>query len=198
MDVNLIGEVRPATFRVSGRFAPHNLYANTLLLREYADEQGFPDEPPTGPIWEFGDLPATAEPATSVEIDFAGNTVNWDWDQTSGTWLRTADGVESNWRSEEGEEGRIGFPVLVALYVEQYRHSPPGRGKSLPSSRTTGSGEAYVFADGKVVQGTWERETEQDWFELTDAAGNTIPVPAGQTWISLVPDDDGLTFTAAP
>ncbi len=196
MDVNLIGEVRPATFRISERFAPHNLYANTLLLRQYADEQGYQDEPPTGPIWDFGDLPSTAEPVNSIDMDFAGNPVNWEWDQASGTWLRSADGVESNWRTEDGEEGRIGFPVLVVLYVEQYLHSPPGRGKSLPSSRTTGTGEAYVFADGKMVQGTWDRPTEQEWFTLTDASGNTIPVPAGKTWISLVPDNDGITFTA--
>ncbi len=195
MDVYLIGEVRPATFRISDRFAPHNLYANTLLLREYADEQGYPDEPPNGPIWEFGDLPSTAEEATSVTLDFVGNIVQWDWDEASGTWLRTADGVESNWRTEDGEEGRIGFPVLVALGVDQYLHSPPGRGKSLPSSKTTGTGEAYVFADGKVVTGTWDRPTEQEWFTLTDDSGNEIPVPAGQVWISLVPNG-GLTFTA--
>jgi hypothetical protein len=194
MDVNLIGEVRPATFRVSGRFAPHNLYADTNLLREYADDQGYADEPPTGPIWEFGDLPATAERASAIEINFAGNIVNWDWDAATGTWLRTADGLESMWQTEDGEEGRIGFPVLVALYTEQYLHSPSGRGRSLPSSMTTGTGEAYVFAGGKVVKGTWERETETDWFTLTDDAGNVIPVPAGQAWISLVPPNNGLTY----
>jgi hypothetical protein len=194
MDVNLIGEVRPETFRVSSRFAPHNLYANTILLREYADAQEYSDEPPTGPIWQFGDLPASAQPASSIEINFAGNIVNWDWDAATGTWLRTADGQESMWRTEDGEEGRIGFPVMVALYTEQYLHSPSGRGKSLPSSMTTGTGEAYVFADGKVVKGTWERETEKDWFTLTDEAGEVIPVPAGQAWISLVPPNNGLTY----
>jgi len=194
MDVNLVGEVRPQTFRVSGRFAPHNLYANTILLREYADSLEYPDEPPIAPIWEFGELPSTAVPATTVEIDFVGNIVNWDWDPATETWLRSADGQESNWRTMDGEEGRIAFPVLVALYTEQYNHSPPGRGKSLPSSKTTGSGQAFVFADGKVMSGTWQRETEQDWFVLTDDSGNVIPVPPGQAWISLVPDGNGLTF----
>jgi hypothetical protein len=82
----------------------------------------------------------------------------------------------------------------VVLFTEQYLHSPPGRGRSLPSSLTTGSGAAYVLADGKVVEGTWERETEADWFTLTDASGNVIPVPAGQSWISLVPSDDEVVI----
>jgi hypothetical protein len=188
MDVHLIGEVRPATFRISERFAPHNLYANTLLLREEADRLEYPDEPPTGPIWEFGDLPADAEPATSVEMQFGVNTVNWEWDEATSTWLRSADGVESNWVTQSGEEGRIGVPILVALYTEQYSH------QGLPSSLTTGSGEAYVFADGKVMHGTWDRPTEKDWFTLTDESGEIIPVPAGKAWISLVPTGNGLTY----
>jgi hypothetical protein len=51
-----------------------------------------------------------------------------------------------------------------------------------------------VFADGKVVEGTWERETETEWYTLTDADGNNIAVPPGQVWISLVPDIGGLTY----
>ncbi len=195
MDVHLIGEVRPATFRISGRSAPHNLYVDTSLLREEADRLGYPDEPPNGPIWEFGDLPAAATPASHVRIDFLGNIVEWDWDVATGTWLRTADGRESEWKTEDGETGRIGFPVMVALYVEQYTLGPPAgvSGKALPSSHTTGTGRAFVFANGTVMEGTWERPTEKDWFTLTDSSGNVIPVPPGQVWISLVPASRGLT-----
>ncbi|HEU4894465.1 MAG TPA: DUF3048 C-terminal domain-containing protein, partial [Acidimicrobiia bacterium] len=65
----------------------------------------------------------------------------------------------------------------------------------LPSSHTIGSGEAYVFADGEYVQGTWEREEMTDWFTLTDADGNVIDVPPGKIWVSLVPSGSGLTVT---
>jgi Protein of unknown function (DUF3048) N-terminal domain/Protein of unknown function (DUF3048) C-terminal domain len=195
MDVHLIGEVSPATFRISARSAPHNLYADTSLLREYADGRDYPDEPPTGPIWEFGELPASATPASHIRINFVGNIVEWDWDTVTGTWLRTADGRESNWRAEDGTEERLGYPVLVALYVEQYTASPSGTsGKALPASHTTGTGKAYVFADGKVAEGTWTRDDVSEWFTLTDDSGNVIPVPPGQVWISLVPNSPGLTI----
>jgi hypothetical protein len=92
-------------------------------------------------------------------------------------------------RDEEGNETRLGVPVMVALYVEQYSNN------GLPSSHTLGSGEAYVFADGKYVQGTWEREEMTDWFTLTDEDGNVIAVPPGQVWLSLVPSGSGLTVT---
>jgi hypothetical protein len=187
--VSLIKELSEGTFRISGRSAPHNLYVDTFTLRETANEREFPNEPPEGPIWEFGPLPADASPASSVNIRFAGNGVIWDWDETEGLWLRTIQGQESMVRDEEGIETRLGVPVMVALYVEQYSNN------GLPSSHTLGSGEAYVFADGKYVQGTWEREEMTDWFTLTDAEGNVIAVPPGQVWVSLVPSGSGLTVT---
>ena len=91
-------------------------------------------------------------------------------------------------RDEDETQGRLGFPVLIGLVSEQYSNN------GLPSSHTVGTGQAWVFADGKVVEGTWTRETETEWYTLTDADGNTIAVPPGQAWISLVPDTGGLTF----
>jgi hypothetical protein len=194
--LDLIKELSQGTFRISGRRAPHNLYVDTNVLRETADARGYPDDPPDGPLWQFGPMPADARPASEVTIDFLGNIVNWTWDATEGLWLRTADGQDSNYVDKEGNEGRIGVPVLVALYVEQYTARPGAgqSGKPVPAEHTIGTGKAYVFADGKVVEGAWERENDADWFTLTDADGNVMSVPPGQSWVSLVPDSSGLTI----
>jgi hypothetical protein len=187
-DIYLIKELSPGTFRIGGRRAPHNLYVNTVELRAFADNQGYPDQPPTGPIWEFGPLPDDAPSAASVRIDFSGNPVSWDWDSEQGLWLRSVSGSESNWSTLDGETGRIGVPVLVALYTDQYTVN------GLPSSQVVGSGQALIFATGKVVTGTWSRQAETDWFELTDQNGAVITVPPGKVWVSLVPSNRGLTF----
>jgi hypothetical protein len=186
--VHIIGEVEPATFRSPDRRAPHNLYTNTELLREYADEQGYPDEPIDGPMWEFGPMRDDAEEAAKVSFDFRGNPVEWTWDDGNETWLRTIGGDESNTVTEDGEESQIAFPVLIALYVEQYTVG------DLPTSRTSGQGLAYIFADGKVVQGTWQRDDITEWFTLADNDGEQILVPPGQAWISLVPNDSGIAI----
>jgi hypothetical protein len=196
--INMIKETSNGTFRISGRSAPHNLYVDTFVLRETADARGYADDPPEGPLWHFGPMPASATPASSVEIDFSGNTVIWDWDEGEGLWLRTALGQESTYVDEDGNEDRIGVPVMIALYVEQYTARPGGgqSGTTLPSSRTTGQGRAFVFADGQVTEGTWERETEEEWFTLRTESGSTMNVPAGQSWVSLVPANRGLEITS--
>jgi hypothetical protein len=195
--IHLVGEVGPpATFRISGRNAPHNLYVNTIELRKVADGRGHPNEPPTGPLWEFGPMPAGADPAASVTMRFAGTTTMWDWDPASRSWLRTAFGRESFYRDQDGTETRVGVPVLVALYVEQYTAMPPPGfgGSGLPSSQTVGTGTAFVFADGKVVEGIWTRESETEWFSLSTADGETVLVPPGKIWVSLVTANQGLTY----
>jgi len=197
--IHLVGELtnNEATFRISSRKAPHNLYVNTNLLREYADTLGYSNEPPAGPIWSFGPVPEDAAPATEVRIEFFDQIVRWSWDEETGRYLRTAYSRESMYRNEDGTEGRIGVPVLVALYVEQYTVYPPGgeSGKPLPASRTTGKGKAFVFAEGAVVEGTWRRASESEWFRLTYPDGAEILIPPGQVWISLVPATRGLTYS---
>ena len=195
-DVNLIKELSGGTFRIPERRSPHNLYVDTNSLRNTADDRGFSDAPPLGPFWEFGPLSAQADPATSVTIDFGSSDVVWDWDPLTKTWLRTAYGKEGTYLDPDGEEQRVGVPVLIALYAEPYTAHPPSgvSGKSLPSSRVTGSGKAFVFADGRVTEGTWEREREEDWFTLVDSNGEMLLVPPGKSWMSLVPTQWGLTI----
>jgi Protein of unknown function (DUF3048) N-terminal domain/Protein of unknown function (DUF3048) C-terminal domain len=195
-DINLIKETSEGTFRISGRKAPHNLYVDTNVLRQTADGRGYADNPPDGPLWSFGPLTGPTRPATHVDIEFLTNHVQWDWDATEGLWLRTGYGEESMYRNEDGTEGRLGFPVLIALYVEQYTASPSGgqSGTNLPAEHTTGQGRAFVFADGKVSEGTWERPSEDEWFTLRTESGEIMNVPPGQSWVSLVPANRGLAI----
>lgn len=194
-DIRLLGQGFDGLFRISGRSAPHNLYTDTHRLRASADELDYPDVGPSGPIWEFGPMSGFSPAASSVRINFNGNIVNWEWDEETRLWLRSTGSSPSMWRARDGETGRIGVPVLVALYVEQYTAAPPGSGSSVPASRTVGSGKAFLFADGKVSEGTWTRDSQSDWFKLTDDHGEIILVPPGKVWVSLVPDHTGLTHT---
>lgn len=197
-DINLIKEGSTGTFRISGRSAPHNLYVDTFVLRETADSRDYADNPPEGPLWSFGPMPAGSQSATRVDIEFGGtNRVLWDWDEALGLWLRTAYNEESMYRDEDGDEERIGVPVLVALYAEPYTASPSGgqSGTNLPASQVTGQGKAFVFADGMVAEGIWERPDESEWFTLRTESGEVMTVPAGKSWVSIVPSNRGLSIT---
>lgn len=195
-DVNLIGETgRPATFRSSARSAPHNLYVNTFELRNVADGRGYSDEPPSHHIWEFGPMSDYAEPVSAVTLEFGSSEVTWTWNSGNEIWERTAYGDEGTYYDENGDEQRVEIPVLVVLHAESYTSSPSSgvSGSSVPSSRVTGSGSAYVFAGGTYSEGTWDRPSESEWFTLTDANGEVLLVPPGKVWVSIVPANQSIS-----
>lgn len=184
----LIGDVgRPYTFRVGFRSAPHNLYADTEALRRLADDRGYDDDPPE-PLWEFDEMPADAEAATEIRLSFSGSLVaDWSWD--GAQYLRQTNGVEHSWIDKTGERSQISADTLVVLHTRTYLAQPPPGGGVARAVESIGSGKAWIFARGSMVEGTWERERGSDGFTLTTVDGEPMSVPPGRLWLSFFPTD---------
>jgi hypothetical protein len=64
----------------------------------------------------------------------------------------------------------------------------------VPETKLTGKGEAMIFHGGRLVRGTWEKKDLGSLITLSTKAGE-LTVPAGHTWIELVPAVNGnVTF----
>lgn len=193
--VSLIGEVRPATYRISSRFAPHNLYVDTTALREYANERGYPDDPPPDLFaWESwsDDLRARA---TSISFDWSpGLQVRWDW--TGEQYVRYTGGDLHQWIPREGDPEQLSTDTLVVLFARRYTASPSGAGTSVPAMDTVGTGRALVFSGGEVREGTWSRDAIEEPFALQDGDGATLTVPPGRPWVSVFPDSRSITWVS--
>ena len=193
--VEIIGEVSPAMFRIGSRRAPHNLYTNTVDLREIADERGYPDDPPPT-LFEFGELPGGSESVDEIEMDFGnGFVVNWTYDRSSGRYLRFFNGNQAELINEEGEASPLGADTLVVMLATRFVEQAPSGGTSVPAVDTVGEGQAYVFAGGRMIQGTWSRESSDDQIVFEDEQGDPLPVPPGFIWMSIVPEQNGIEFS---
>lgn len=189
--VQYLGETRPAMYRFGARSGPHNLYGATPALREAADERGYANDPPPTSLWNFGEAPS-GEPAETITFRFSDTTTTqWTW--SGSQYERSIDGGESNWVTLDGETERISVDLLLAIVGDQYVASPPGgqSGSSVPATSTIGTGPFYLFQNGEVVAGTWEREDASTPFTLTTEDGAELLIPAGKPWISVIPDDRG-------
>ena len=185
---DIVGEVgAPQTFRSRNRRAPHNLYGNTVEVREFADRRGYLSDPPA-PIWEFGELDDSAEPASTVTLRFApGHTTEWDWD--GDAYLKTTNGAAHEWITADEESEQISAETLVVLEMRTYTQSPPPGGGPAKAVESVGSGAAYVFADGQAVTGDWSRSSLGEPFTLTLENGDPMLVPPGRVWISFFDSD---------
>jgi len=191
--VSIIGEVRPETFRISSRSAPHNLYVDTAALRERADTNGYSNEPPPALFaWEAWEDISTEE-ATSIRFDWSqGQQVRWDW--TGDEYLRFVGGEPHETVTRDGDRSQIQTDTLVVLFAPRYTASPSGAGSSVPAMDTVGSGRVLIFSEGRMRAGSWSRSSIEDPFALATADGEVLTVPPGRPWISVFPDNRSISW----
>lgn len=193
--VGLVGPGAAGLFRVSGRSAPHNLFGSTFDARTGAETYGFTEDPPT-PLYAIDTWEYPEETAGSITMDWSDQvTVEWDYDALDKRYYRIQDDVAHETINSDGDRTQISAEVLVVLAGEFYTAFPPSSGTAVPAIDTAGSGPAWVFARGRVWQGTWERADYADPFVLRNADGSTAVVPAGDPWVSVFPEHRSISWS---
>ncbi len=92
------------------------------------------------------------------------------------------------------------FPATSVL-VLRVREGDAGyldpAGNHVPETLLTGSGNALLFHNGRMVAATWHKgKAPTSTIKLTTRKGHKLEVPAGHTWIELVPVHGGnVTFS---
>ncbi len=193
LGVETIGEVQ-GTYRVRGRSAPHNLYADTVVLRSTADGRGYADEPPAR-WFRLGEFDGPPNTAGEVVLDWSDSTtVTWRWD--GERYLRWHDGAPHEWVDADGNRGQVAADVLIVVEGTLYTaYDPAGAGSAVPATETVGEGRALVFADGRAAEGVWRRDSAQEMFELFTADGEPLEVPPGVPWVSVFPNQREVTWS---
>jgi hypothetical protein len=192
--IPLIGEGAAGLFRMPHRNAPHNLYADTWDLRATADARGYDDDI-NGPLYAIAEWEPPTETADTITLDWAlGHTVTWAYED--GHYLRFEGTRAHEWVDGAGVGGQLAFDVLVVIEGHQYLAQPPPGGRSsVPAIETVGSGRLLIFAEGLVLEGTWERGAVDEPFRFFDAGGNPALVPPGVPWISVFPQERAATWS---
>jgi hypothetical protein len=190
--VRLLGE-SAGMFRTSLHTAPHNLYGETETLRASADARGYTSNPPAH-FLAVDDWPYPDDTATEIVLNWsAATTVTWRYDEETRTYLRWTNAAVHEVQDDAGNRTQIAVDVLVILAGNLY--TATGAGTSVPAIDTVGSGEAWVFARGRIWRGTWERDDIAEPFTLISPDGTTAVVPAGFSWTSVFPAGRSITTT---
>lgn len=184
----LIGDDRVSTFRIGARKAPHNLYGDTEKMRSTSDRRGWSNDAPQ-PIFTFGEATTPLTPAGTVTLDWSDRPeVVWRWDPITETYLRSNQDSPHNWLSLDGDRSQISAETLLVLTARKYTASPSsGSGSSVPALETLGNGQALLFYEGAMIEGTWTRNAYDEPFALELVSGVEMVLPPGKLWISVFP-----------
>ena len=173
-------------FRDSSRHAPYNLFTKmdetaTLVGQKEAERPD--DYLPWGAEKDF----PQGQPARKIGATFSGgHTTNWTYQ--NGTYKN------ENTYAAQGDEFPADTVLVLRVQVGDAGYLDPA-GNPVPETQFTGKGQAMIFHDGRMVRGQWTKSSLGAALQLSTKAGK-LTVPAGRTWIELVPQDGGSVTIA--
>lgn len=177
------GQSSAGMYRSSTRSSPYNLLVHLNLIAKAARTSKAVAPPP---YFQWGDgtgLPKGRK-ITTINAQFSGgHTTEWKFENGSYHNL--------NSNAPAGDQ----FPATNVL-VLRVREGDAGyldpAGNHVPETLLTGKGNALLFHNGRMIAGTWHKgKAAASHITLTTKKGQKLEVPAGHTWIELVPINGG-------
>ncbi|MBR3257173.1 DUF3048 domain-containing protein [Candidatus Saccharibacteria bacterium] len=120
----------------------------------------------------------------------------YDYDRESNTYRRSYEtGAAHESYDCEGQSGtitpelvcplkQISPSAIIAMIVQEKVAAYDNYHEDVSS---LGAGDAYIFQNGSLVKGTWEKSSADEQIIFRNEAGETVSLIPGQTWISAVP-----------
>ncbi len=182
-------------WRDKSKGAPHNLVTSSEKMNFALRDFNLLDKSAAFIPWKFKEdavLAARGTDAKSVEFNFStGKTylVRFQYEQATNSYLR----FNAN---EPHLDKNTGKQISVKNVIVQLVREPgfDNTGKGRLDIYVGGTGTAWIFIDGQVTKGTWQKESRTGRTTFFDAAGKEISFNRGNTWVHVVPEDQAVEY----
>ena len=180
--------------RSKDREAPHNVIVNVLKL-----STDHPELPAPAAQFNYSaDLATATAASTGAEVKdfsvyFPSALAQWAPNSDKSAWLRTQD-KKPHTDAADGSQLRAVNVVVMQVEVDHsYLDHKYG---NVPKDVVIGTGKAYIFTAGKMVEATWSKPSRDTSISLALADGTPVTLAPGNTWVELQPKVEGkLAFT---
>ena len=176
-------------WRATDRYAPHNVYTSFQNLDKLNADKGYVSSTFTG--WpRKEDSPPVTPNASSININISSADFNVHYDFDKG--CNCYDRYEGGAKQLDRETGQNAKPkVVIAMKVPTTIGFEDGYREQMT---TIGSGTAYVFQDGTVTVGTWNKASQKAQIQFKNDKGDDVKLNRGQTWVSVTAPDESVTW----
>jgi len=174
----------------------HTAFMSVIKLREKAAQLGYPLEGEGIPFPYKTEAPEAGRGnVTNIHIDFSthayaprGFDVRYIYNRSGNYYLRYMGGnahLDYNTGQHITAKNIVVMVTDILGPLDKYGHM---------SVRTTGSGTAFIFLDGKAIQGSWSRASAYEPFIFKDSKGNIVSLNGGSTWIAMVQGAEKVSY----
>lgn len=161
----------------------HSVMADLDLLAEEGQiAEARPDD-----YFDFGTEDEWEGPlkAGTVDVQMSGSRTS-QWKFENGRYHLL------NGYMGDGDEFVADTLITASVKVTEAPYVDPA-GNPVPVSHFEGRGTAVLFHGGQAVRATWHKDGVDDQVTFTTKSGEVL-VPAGHTWLHLVPTTGATTF----
>ena len=102
--------------------------------------------------------------------------------------------VDGKAQIDPADRRRVTTRNVVVLFMPYRIDTKVEPGHARPIVGSVGSGKAWVFREGTLVKGRWEKATDIAPTRLVDKAGKEIPLVRGRTFFQVVPIGTKVTY----
>ena len=204
-DMDQFGLGFPTYWRGTDKLAPHNVHSTTTKLWEAAEERGFGAKDEEGNSWDaefvqwkFKDEASLEKRADQAPIEVPywsqspDYTVTWQYDKAANIYKRFHGSDAQMDPAPEPDEQLTAKNVIVQFQTERNANDGYPDGHLLYG--TTGSGQALIFLDGKVIEGRWVKDSRTTRTKFLDESGKEVELNRGQIWIHTIPVGNEVAF----
>lgn len=147
---------------------------------------------------ECEDLPKLVTQIRAVFTNLSDYIVNYQYDANTNTYLRfyEGDGAHMSYHCTNADDpdgctSSQVSPNAIAVIRVQENTMSDGYHEEI---QTIGSGQAYIFQNGEVIEGTWHKSSQNSQIEFLDTDNNIIKFTPGQLWIAAVPQFGSVSW----
>jgi hypothetical protein len=178
----------------------HSVSGSTDKIFDEAKARGFGYKDENGDpwidnfvLWKFSDdNPSDSPSATDISFGFWDNKIDydveWKYESADNKYLRINGGKEHiDFETKE----QITAKNVVIMFVNE-RGPVDKEGHMFYT--TVGGGNALVFQNGEVVEGTWKKSSQSSRTRFYDEDGLEIKFVKGPIWIEAVPKGNEISY----
>ena len=170
--------------RSAERKAPHNMYTSYESLYKAAEQMGYTIESEPLEISFTEEIPSpTGKEAKHLEVKYgsASNNVQFVYDSEMKSYRRSNGGRAT-------EDAVTGDPVAPKnIFIVEMSHEVIDNQGRRDIDVSSG-GKAYLIQEGVLLEVDWE---SHEGLILPFKDGEQIPFLQGQTWINIIPSQNG-------
>lgn len=172
----------------------HTMYSTSTKLWAVGEKRGLTNVDKKSDPWDKSFVPYTFKDdqpggdLSKIHIGYWKGyddfNVDWAYSVKDNIYLRSNGGEVYKDRNT-GQQ--LVAKNIIVLYMRESNADDGYENNLHLLYKTTGTGKAVVFMDGKEIKATWQKKSRDDRLKLTGSDGSEIEFNRGKIWFHILP-----------